>query len=109
MNGKSRSGNSLPDNVCVRNLRTRKPTMEPHKYIDASLYVAKMPAIFLLDKPDLKNKVKYSYYNKYYAYCFGRSEVDICSTCQRLPAKLKDKVFSDNTKRKVAAEKIIHS
>lgn len=121
MRGKSRSGNALPGNVCVRiqqhiekfDVKETHYGGKPKKYLDARLDVAKMHAMFILDNPDLKNKVKYSFYNKYYkenfAYCFGRPQVDVCSTCERLSAKLKDKGLSDNAKRNVAAEKMVHS
>ncbi|KAG8265146.1 hypothetical protein J6590_101614 [Homalodisca vitripennis] len=66
----------------------------------------------LCDNPDLKNKVKYSFCNKYFkenfAYCSGRPQLDVCSTCERLSPNLKDKGLNDNSKRNVPAEKMVH-
>lgn len=49
---------------------------EQNKNLDARLDVAKMHNMFVSDNPDLKDKVKYSFYYKYFkenlSFCFGR-------------------------------------
>lgn len=121
MRGKSRSGNCVQGEICVRihkhiekfDVKVTHYGGKPKKYLDARLDVVKMHNMFILDNPDLKDKVNYSFYHKYFkenfSYSFGRPQVDVCSTCERFSVKLKDKALSQNAKQNVAAEMVVHN
>ena len=82
------------------------------KYLDARLNVTKMHQMFIDENPDLKDVVKYHFYYSYFqenfGYSFARPQVDVCSQCEALQAKLRDKNLNDNAKRTAAAELMIH-
>ncbi|CAH1968225.1 unnamed protein product [Acanthoscelides obtectus] len=83
-----------------------------HQYLDARLNVKTMHSLFIKENPDLQHDVKYEFYLKYfkenYALKFGRPQVDVCSECERLGAKIKSKDLNDNAKRVATAELIVH-
>lgn len=60
--------------------------------------------MFVKDNPDLENVVKYNFYYTYFrenfGYRFGRPQVDVCSQCENLNRKLKDRNLNDNAKRR---------
>lgn len=82
------------------------------KYLDGKLTVKCMYELFIKKWPELKTKVKYEYYLKYfnenYSLRFGRPQVDVCSECERLGTRLKDPNLNDNAKRVTAAELMVH-
>ncbi|KAJ9589899.1 hypothetical protein L9F63_016960, partial [Diploptera punctata] len=43
-----------------------------------------------------------------FGYSFGRPQFDVCSLCEVLNAKLKDKNLNDNAKRTAVAELMVH-
>ena len=71
-----------------------------------------MHEMFISENEDLKDEVDYNYYYIYYkenfGYSFGRPQVDVCSVCENLSAKLRDKALNDNAKRVAAAELVVH-
>lgn len=85
---------------------------KPKQYLDARLDLVKMHKMFINDHPDLEGIVKYHFYYTYFKenfdYTFGRPRVDVCSLCESLALKMKDPKLSENAKRNVAAEFIIH-
>lgn len=82
------------------------------KYLDARLNIVKMYELFQNEHPHLKDVVKYNFYYHYFkenfGYSFGRPQVDVCSKCESLSVKMKDPGLSENAKRNVAAELMIH-
>lgn len=106
--GKSRSGNAKPGEICVRihnhiskfEVKETHYSGKPKKYLDARLTIKKMYDMFVIDNQDLKDKVKYNFFYNYFkenfGYSFGRPQVDVCSTCENLNSKLKDKCLNDN-------------
>lgn len=81
------------------------------QYLEANLNVKIMYELFLKKYPHYQC-VKYDYYRKYFndnhGYRFGRPQVDVCSTCEELEAKIKSSSLNENAKRVAVAEKIIH-
>ncbi|KAL4152920.1 hypothetical protein QTP88_000753 [Uroleucon formosanum] len=71
-----------------------------------------MHQMFLKDYPDLAVKVKYNFYYKYckenFDYTFGRPQVDVCSQCESLNAKIRDPALSESAKRGAAGELVLH-
>lgn len=120
LRGKSRSGNALSGNICVLihqhissyDIKQTHYGGKPKQYLDARLTVKKMHEMFIDKNPELENVVKYSFFLNYFKenfdLTFGRPQVDVCCQCESLSSKLKDPLLSDNAKRNVAAELIIH-
>ena len=81
-------------------------------YLESTLTVRKMHEHFLVKFLYLKNIVKYEYYLKHfrqnYGYRFGRPQVDVCSTCEELNAKIKSPFINENAKRHAVAELVVH-
>ncbi|CAG9793251.1 unnamed protein product [Diatraea saccharalis] len=81
------------------------------QYLEANLNVKIMHELFLKKYPQYKC-VKYDYYRKYFnehhGYRFGRPQVDVCSTCEELDAKIKSPSLNENAKKVAVAEKMIH-
>ena len=71
-----------------------------------------MYELFCKKHPNLANKIKYDFYRKYfhenYDYRFGRPQIDVCSTCEELTAKIKSPHLTENVKRAAVTDKIIH-
>lgn len=120
LRGLNRSGNAVPGHVCVDihnhiskfEVRVTHYGSREKKYLDSRLSVREMHDMFLRDNPGLKDVVKYSFYNKYFienfGYSFGRPQVDVCSMCESLTAKLRDRNLNDAAKRVAAAELMVH-
>lgn len=120
MRGKNRSGNAIDGNICVliHEHISKFEVRETHygsrkkQYLDAQLNISKMYEMFQTDHPELRDKVKYSFYYSYFKenfnLSFGRPQVDVCSQCENFKSKLRDPCLSDNVKRSVAAEQIVH-
>lgn len=81
------------------------------EYLDARLNIKEMHNMFHTAYPECIG-VKYSFYRKYFLenfnLTFGRPQVDVCSACERFTSKMKDRSLTDNAKRAVAAEQIVH-
>lgn len=119
LRGKMRSCNAIKGEVCIKihehisKFEAKKTHYggKPKEYLDARLNVKIMHNMFLESYPEC-NSVTYSFYRKYFlenfSLTFGRPQVDVCSTCERFSSKMRDQSLSDNTKRGVAAEQIIH-
>lgn len=120
LRGLNRSGNAISGDICteIHNQISKFEVKETHysgklkKYLDARLNIKIMHEMFLKEHPDYVADVKYSFYRTYFHdnfdYSFGRPQVDVCSKCESFSAKMKDATLSDNAKRKLAAELIIH-
>lgn len=69
-------------------------------YLDSNLNVKKMHDLFCEENPELK--VKYEYYlkhfNENFHYRFARPQIDVCSACEELQAKIKSPFLNDNAK-----------
>lgn len=119
LRGKIRSGNAIKGEVCIKihehisKFEVKKTHYggKPKEYLDARLNVKIMHNLFLESHPEF-NSVKYSFYRKYFLenfnLTFGRPQVDVCSNCERFSCKMKDRFLSDNAKRCVAADQMIH-
>lgn len=120
LRGKSRSGNAINGEICqlIYNHIAKYEVKETHyggrqkKYLDARLSIKVMHNMFLEANPECKNKVKYDFFreffNENFNYSFGRPQIDVCSTCEGFSMKMKDRNLSDNAKRNVAAEQMLH-
>ncbi|PSN49987.1 hypothetical protein C0J52_08765 [Blattella germanica] len=79
-------------------------------YLDARLTVKSMYEFYCVKYPD--STVKYDYYREYfrqnYAYRFGRMQIDTCSLCEELKAKLKSPHINENAQRVARAELEVH-
>lgn len=118
--GKNRSGNAKSGAVCSRihehiskfEVKVTHYGGEEKKYLDARLNIKIMHEMFVSENEDLKNKVNYNYYYMYYkenfGYSFGRPQVDVCSFCESLNAKIKDKALNDTAKRVAVADLAVH-
>ena len=82
------------------------------QYLDAELNIFKIFVMFYMDHPELRDKVKYSFYYRYskenFSLSFGRPRVDVCSECENFKSKLRDPCLSD-VKRSLVAEQMIHN
>lgn len=116
----SNRGNALPTEAILavdEHIRSF-PLKQSHysskqiNYLNSDLNVKIMHELFLKKHPDQANTIKYDFYRKYFndnhGYRFGRPQVDVCSTCEELEAKIKSTTLNDNAKRVAAAEKIVH-
>jgi hypothetical protein len=120
LRGKSRSGNAVSGEVCQvihdhiakYNLKTTHYGGKPKNYLDARLNVKIMHQMFLEEYPVYEGIVKYKFFLQYYKenfnYSFGRPQIDVCSACEAFSMQMRDKQLSDNAKRNVAAEQILH-
>nr|CAH7751890.1 unnamed protein product [Callosobruchus chinensis] len=93
-------------------VKTSHYSNKNYHYLDANLNVKIMHDLFIKKNPDLRGLVKYEFYLKYfnenYSLRFGRCQVDVCSECERINAKIKDKNLKDTAKRVAIAELIVH-
>lgn len=93
-------------------VKTAHYSSKTYLYLDANLNVKIMYDLFLKKYPDLKGKVKYEYFLKHfkdnYNLKFGRPQVDVCSECERLNARVKDPNLNDIAKRVAIAELMVH-
>lgn len=68
--------------------------------------------MFQTAHPGLKDRIKYSFYYKYFKenfiLSFGRPQVDVCSQFESFKAKLRNSDLCDNGKRSVIAEQMVH-
>lgn len=82
------------------------------KYLKSDLNIKTMHNLFVEIHPHLKNTIKYEYYLKFfnenYDLKFGRPQVDVCSECEHLGARIKDNNLNDTAKRVAAAQLIVH-
>lgn len=84
----------------------------PVTYLEAGLTCKQMHDMLIEKHPELQDVIKYEYFLNYYkencGYRFGRPQVDVCSSCEDLNAKIKSTSLNDNDKRTAAAELIVH-
>lgn len=82
------------------------------QYLDANLNIKTMHDMFLVKHPELNGIVRYDFFRNHYntnhGYRFGRPQVDVCSTCEELDAKIKSATLNENAKRVAVAEKLVH-
>lgn len=110
--------NTVPPEICQKIHEhilcfPRKKTHYAGKdidYLDARLDVKKMHSMFKEQYPDLDVKYKFymQYFNKNFSLRFGRPQVDTCITCEELSTKIKQSNLSENAKRSVVAQLMIH-
>lgn len=113
-------GNVLPNDVVLaidQHIRSF-PLKESHystriiQYLDANLNVKIIHELFCKNHPEHANTVTYDFFRKHYndnhGYRFGRPQVDVCSTCEELEAKIKSSTLNENAKRVAVAEKMVH-
>ncbi|KAL4718200.1 hypothetical protein ACJJTC_014059 [Scirpophaga incertulas] len=110
--------NTVPPEICQKIHEhilsfPRKKTHYAGKdidYLDARLDVKKMHLMFNEKYPDLNVKYKFylQYFNENFSLRFGRPQVDTCITCEELSTKIKQSNLSENAKRSVVAQLMIH-
>lgn len=110
--------NTVPPEICQKIHEhilcfPRKKTHYAGKdidYLDARLDVKKMHSMFNEQYPDLDVKYKFylQYFNENFSLRFGRPQVDTCITCEELSTKIKQSNLSENAKRSVVAQLMIH-
>ena len=80
--------------------------------MDAELNISEMFEMFQMDHPELKDKVKNSFYYRYFeenfSLSFGWPQTDVSSKYENFKSKLRDHSINDNVKRSVVAKQIIH-
>lgn len=80
------------------------------RYLDARLSIVKMHDMFATKHPDLG--ITYSFYRAYFVdnfnYRFGRPQIDVCSKCEELTAKLKSPHICESAKRDAQREYDVH-
>lgn len=116
----SNRGNVLPNEAILavdEHIRSF-PLKQSHysskeiQYLDADLNLKIMHDLFRNKYTEHANTIKYDFYRKYFndnhGYKFGRPQVDVCSTCEELEAKIKSTTLNENAKRVAVAEKIVH-
>ena len=85
--------NKIDEHISSFPTKVSHYTSHPITYLQADLTVKKMHELFTEKYPDLKSMVKYEFYFHYfrgnYVYRFGRPQVDVCSTCEKLNTKIK--------------------
>ncbi|KAL3278554.1 hypothetical protein HHI36_016100 [Cryptolaemus montrouzieri] len=120
LRGLNRGGNAISGEICSKIHRhiLKYEVKQTHyggktkKYLNARLNVTLMHQYFLKDHPECRSIVKYIFLHKYFQenfdYCFGRPQVDVCSKCENFAAKLRDTEMSDDARRNIAAELMIH-
>lgn len=113
-------GNAIPENICslIDEHIKEFPVKETHysnknmKYLSADLNIKTLYELFCEKHPDLLAKVKYdffrNYFNQNHNLRFGRPQIDVCSTCEELTAKIKSPHLNENAKRAAVAEKVVH-
>ncbi|CAG9785951.1 unnamed protein product [Diatraea saccharalis] len=81
------------------------------KYLSASLDIKQMHKMFLQKNPEC-NSITYSFYRKYFkenfSLSFGRPQVDTCSKCEELNAKIKSNFLCESAKRVAVGELLVH-
>lgn len=62
-----------------------------------------MRELFINNNTSLEGVVKYEYYSEYFkddfGYRFGRSQVDVCSTCEEPNTKIKSSALNEQGKK----------
>lgn len=80
------------------------------KYLSATLDIKKMHNMFLEKHPECKN-ITYSFYRKIFkekfSLSFGRPQVDACSKCEELNAKI-NSTLCEPSKRAAVGELLVH-
>lgn len=110
---------TMPGEICanIRDHIESFPTKTSHytkpiTYLSNDLNIKIMYNMFKNKFPHLVEKVKYSYYYKYYkenyGYRFGRPQKDVCGQCEEFSAKIKSNTLNENVKRVAVGEKILH-
>lgn len=82
------------------------------KYLPANLNVRIMYDMYINKFPNMKDKVKYTFFLKYfkenYALSFGRPQIDVCSFCEEYKQKIRSPHLNDTAKRVATAEYMVH-
>lgn len=83
------------------------------KYLSSSLNCKLLHEMFLTKNADIAaDVIKYNFFNIYFRQnfniSFGRPQVDVCSECERLSIRIKNRDLNDNDKRVATDELLIH-
>lgn len=119
MRGRNVSGNAFSEQVrlAMREHIQSFPIKESHysgrpiNYLDKNLNIKIMYKLFK-EKYEVGKKVSYiTYYNFFkenFKLSFGRPQIDVCATCERLNIKLRDSNLNINAKKVAEAELTVH-
>lgn len=93
-------------------VKTSHYSSKTSQYLSCGLNTKAMHRLFIKKHPDLENKINYECYLKFfqdnYNFSFGRPQVDVCSECEHLGSRIRDKNLNDNAKRVATAQLLIH-
>lgn len=113
-------GNAIPENVraLIDEHIKEFPVKETHysnkniKYLSAELNIKTLYELFCKKHPNLSSDVKYDFFRNHFRenhnFRFGRPQIDVCSTCEELTAKIKSPHLNETAKRAAVAEKVVH-
>ena len=94
MRGINRSKNTIHGNiwVLIHEHISKFEVRETHygvtkmQYLELELNTSEMFETFQIDHPELRDKVKFSFYYRYFkenfSLSFGHAQVDVCSECE---------------------------
>ena len=118
LRGKMASANTFSEEIrnCVKEHIQSFPTNISHYsgrekyYLNSQLNLRLMHQLYLEKYPN--QKVSFSFYRSFFRenfnLSFGRPQVDVCSTCELLNNKIKDRNLNETAKRTAVAELIVH-
>nr|CAH7745805.1 unnamed protein product [Callosobruchus chinensis] len=118
LRGKQPSANAFSEEVrkLVREHIQSFPVKLSHysgqerKYLDRDLTICTMHRLFQQKHPNIM--LSFSFYRRFFRenfnFSFGRPQVDVCSTCELLNNKIKNKNLNDTAKRTAVAELMVH-
>nr|XP_022907668.1 uncharacterized protein LOC111419132 [Onthophagus taurus] len=118
LRGKQPSANAFSEEVreLVRDHIQSFPVKLSHysgtdrKYFDRNLTISTMHKLFQQKHPNVVLSFSFyrSYFRENFNFSFGRPQVDVCSTCELLNNKIKNKNLNDTAKRTAVAELMVH-
>nr|CAI5866003.1 unnamed protein product [Callosobruchus analis] len=92
--------------IQVLNIKQRRPRQK-RKYLDRDLTICTMHRLFQQKHPNIM--LSFSFYRRAnFNFSFGRPQVDVCSTCELLNNKIKNKNRNNTAKWTAVAELMVH-
>ncbi|PSN40480.1 hypothetical protein C0J52_05236 [Blattella germanica] len=81
--------NKIHDHITSFPLKLTHYGGQDYQYLDARLDIKTMHSLFKSKYPDVKYDFYRAYFKDNFNYSFGRPQIDVCSKCEELKAKLK--------------------
>lgn len=118
LRGKAANPHRISDDWCLRihNHIDSFPTnrvhyqASEHRYLDARLNVKRMYRLFKKKFPNTPVKYRFylKYFNENFNLSFGCPQIDVCSKCETLAVRLKDRTLSPTMRAAIQSEKDEH-